>query len=229
MAHKSALAQEAEISASSPNVRAYKSAMHHAAVAVSRRPPPDSLDHPSIGTNKESRTAHERVEKARASRPTRSRVEQYCLAPNEFREWAYPDPLDPELCLNGGEEPDAEGTLQDCSRCKVPFTVSSKDLEQRVGECKFHYGRTAPERVEGRRKWIYSCCKRERGEAGCQDGVHVFSEKEDDAKLKRRAGFRTVKQVVEGNEAPKGWVDVVAMDCEMICEWPSLHFGFDGY
>jgi RNA exonuclease 1 len=193
-------------------------AVHQAAVSVSRRSPPDSLSHPSVGTNKESRVAHEAAEKAKASRPTRSRIEGYCMALNDFKDWAYPDPTDPNLVEGGGEEPDAEGTTQDCSRCKVTFEVSSQHLDERVGECKFHYGRVAPERVEGRRKWIYSCCKRERGEAGCEDGIHVFNEKEDDAKLKKRVGYKSVKQVAKNMRGPKGWLDVVAMDCEMIRE-----------
>jgi len=140
------------------------------------------------------------------------------MALDDFKDWVYPDPTDTSLVVGGGEEPDGEGTTQDCSRCKVQFTVSSKDLEERIGECKFHYGRIAPERVDGRRLWIYSCCKRERGEAGCEDGVHVFNEKENDEKLKKRVGYKCVKQIAETMRGPKGWVDVVAMDCEMVRE-----------
>lgn len=219
LAHKSAIAQEADTSASSANLRAYKSAIHHAAVNISRRPPPTSPNHPSVGTVKESRVATDAAEKAKASKPSRERVKGYCLPVEEFSTWGYPDPLNTDLVVGGGEEPSAEGTTQICSRCKVSFTVSLENLDERQDECKFHYGRTAPERIEGRRKWIYSCCGRERGEAGCQVGVHVFSDGDDDEKLKRRVGYRTVKQIVEGMKGPKGWVDVVAMDCEMICEW----------
>ena len=141
------------------------------------------------------------------------------MATSDFKDWSYPDPTDLSLVEGGGEDPDAEGTMQDCSRCKVTFKVSSQHLEERIGECKFHYGRVAPERVEGRRKWIYSCCKRERGEAGCEDGIHVFNEKEDDIKLKTRVGYKSVKQIGERMKGPKGWLDVVAMDCEMIRKW----------
>lgn len=225
LASQSALSQESEISSSSPTLSAYKTAIHHSAVSISRRPPPDSVPHPSIGTVRESREAHLAAEKAAAGRLTRDKVSRYCLPLDEFVGWGYPDPKDQTLIHDGGEEPDGEGSTQTCDRCKVPFVVSSENLQERFGECRYHYGRTAPARVEGRRKWIYSCCGKERGEAGCEDGVHVFSHKEDgaDAMLAKRQGFRTVHQVAEevGSEpiARGAFVEVVGMDCEMICEW----------
>ena len=205
----------------SGNLRAYKTAIHHAAVSVSRRPPPDTINHPSVGTVKQSRAAHERVEKEKASRPTRSRVQGYCMSIQDMIDWGYPDPSNDALTQGGGEEPDAQGTTQTCSRCKVQFIVSTENLDTRLGECRYHYGRMAPERVEGRRQWIYSCCGKERGEAGCEDGVHVFTDGDRDEALARRRGFRTVRQVVgegEGEGEGRAWSDVVAMDCEMICE-----------
>ena len=225
IAHTSALAQEAEVSASSNNLRSYKSAIHHAAVSISRRPPPDSADHPSVGTVKQSRAAFEHQDKVRSGKLDRHKLERYLLPLDDFALWAYPDPRDETLTSGGGEEPDAEGTRQTCSRCKNPFVVSSKNLKTRFGECHYHYGRIGPERIEGKRKWIYSCCKRERGEVGCEEGIHVFSDKEDDKALARRVGFKTVEQVIAETDAkpqvknvPRAALTVVAMDCEMICE-----------
>lgn len=59
LTHESALAQEGETSASTANLRAYKLAIHQAAVSISKRPPPDSLNHSSIGTVREVRAAQE--------------------------------------------------------------------------------------------------------------------------------------------------------------------------
>jgi RNA exonuclease 1 len=180
---------------------------------------------------RESREAHLAAEKAAAGRLTRDKVSRYCLPLDDFVAWGYPDPKDQTLIRGGGEQPDGEGSTQTCDRCKVPFVVNSENLQGRFGECRYHYGRTAPARVEGRRKWIYSCCGKERGEAGCEDGVHVFSHKEDgaDTMLAKRQGFRTVKQVADevGLEkiARGAFVEVVGMDCEMICEWGEL-FGY---
>lgn len=224
LAHDSSLAQEAEISSSSTSLRAYKTAIHHAAVAISRRPPPTSIPHPSIGTVKESRVAMEKAEKEKASKLTRNRVERYCMKKEDFEKWGYPDPSGEGLTGRGVEtKPDGEGETHDCDRCKVSFIVSSKNLERRFGECRYHYGRTAPERVEGRRKWIYSCCGKERGEQGCEEGIHVFKDGEDDKELAKRVAYKTVRMCLEeakasGKNVVGEGYGVVAMDCEMICE-----------
>lgn len=228
LAHDSSLAQEAEISSSSTSLRAYKTAIHHAAVAISRRPPPTSIPHPSIGTVKESRIATEKAEKEKASKLTRDRVEKYCMKKEDFERWGYPDPSGEGLTGKGVEtKPDGEGERHNCDRCKVSFIVSSKNLEGRFGECRYHYGRTAPERVEGRRKWIYSCCGKERGEQGCEEGLHVFKDGEDDKQLAKRVAYKTVKMCLEeakasGRNVVGEGYGVVAMDCEMICEYVHL-------
>ncbi|EIW72717.1 hypothetical protein TREMEDRAFT_24631 [Tremella mesenterica DSM 1558] len=221
LAQESALAQEEEVSSTSTNLAAYKRSIHHAAVSISRRPIPTTIPHPSIGTIKVSREAYEQAEKASTSRLTRERIIKYCLSHEEMIKWNYPNSTDMSLTSDENLEPSAEGTEKICDRCKMSFVVDGKNLKERFGECKYHHGRTAPQRVEGRRKWIYSCCGRERGEAGCEEGLHVFSEKEDDGKLAKRVPFKTVKQVLEsmprkGEVETQGWVDVVGMDCEMI-------------
>ncbi|WWC60601.1 uncharacterized protein I303_103175 [Kwoniella dejecticola CBS 10117] len=218
LAHTSAFAQEAETASVSSNVRIYKTAIHQAAVSISRRPPPDSVDHPSVGTVKESRAAFELAEKEKASKLSRHKIEQYCLPLDQFDIWRYPNPNDPDLLSSdiAGSKPDGEGEEHTCSRCKVPFVVSSKDIEGRIGECKYHYGRPVPERIEGRRKWIYTCCAKERGEQGCQDYIHVFSHGDDDRELAKRVGYKTVEDIVGKKGGLGKWTNVVAMDCEMI-------------
>ncbi|ODN84088.1 hypothetical protein L202_00105 [Cryptococcus amylolentus CBS 6039] len=230
LAHDTTLSQENEISASSSSLRTYKTAIHHAAVSISRRPPPTSLSHPSVGTVKESREKGEKAEKEKSERLERSRVERYFLKKEDFAKWGYPLPDDPELVGEGtGSKPSGEGETHNCDRCKISFTVSSQNLAARFGECRYHYGRTAPERVEGRRKWIYSCCGKERGEAGCEDGVHVFKE-EDDQALARREGFMSVRTCAEeskrdGKSIVGDGFGVVAMDCEMINTTAGLSLG----
>ncbi|WVW80449.1 hypothetical protein I302_102431 [Kwoniella bestiolae CBS 10118] len=230
LAHTSAFAQEAETASSSSNVRIYKTAIHQAAVSISKRSPPDTLDHPSIGTVKESRVAHEVAEKEKLSKLSREKIEKYCLPIDQFQTWRYPNPLDTSLTDIPPEEVkvNGEGEERVCSRCKVPFVVSSQDIEERTknGECKYHYGRTLPERIEGRRKWIYTCCGKERGEGGCQDYIHVFSEEDDDAALARRVPYKTTAQVIGKGDGGLGrWNEVVAMDCEMIYTTAGISLG----
>ncbi|TXT04930.1 hypothetical protein VHUM_04013 [Vanrija humicola] len=220
LARESALLQEQEISASNGQLKAYKTAIHHAAVSVSRRPPPDSLEHPSIGTVKQSRAATEAAKLKSASRLTLERIERYYHSQESLALWGYPDSTDDALQHPSAHHINAEGELHVCGRCKTEFIVST---DQKLGDCRYHYGKLAPERAEGRRVWIYSCCRKERGSAGCEDGVHVFSYKEDDRKLAETEPFKTTESVREALANTKGLdlpkpVDVVGMDCEMICK-----------
>ncbi|WWD05426.1 hypothetical protein V865_003503 [Kwoniella europaea PYCC6329] len=230
LAHTSAFSQESETAATSSNVRIYKTAIHQAAVSISKRIPPDKLDHPSIGTVKESRVAHEVAEKEKLSRLSREKIDRYCLPLDQFEIWRYPNPQDSSLTDISPEEVkiDGEGEERICNRCKVTFVVSSKNIEERMknGECKYHYGRTLPERIEGRRKWMYTCCGKERGEVGCQDYIHVFSEEDDDRKLARRVPYKTTEQVIGKGDGGLGkWNEVVAMDCEMIYTTAGISLG----
>lgn len=164
---------------------------------------------------KESRAATDKADKEIASKLTKDRIERYLLPVADFEKWRYPNPNDSSLVDPEIAEPDAEGTAQTCSRCKKDFVVSSKNLKERSGECHFHHGRVAPERIEGRRKWIYTCCKRERGEAGCEEGVHVFSHGDDDKMLAKRVPYERIEPDPTGTHVG---VEVLGMDCEMICE-----------
>lgn len=99
--------------------------------------------------------------------------------------------------------------------------VSITKVEERIGECIHHYGRIYPDKIDGEKAWLYSCCRKERGTSGCYKGVHVFNEREDDEKLASRVGFKTVKNQVEENRGlgrVEAFEDVVGMDCEMICK-----------
>lgn len=202
----------------------YKRAIHHAAVSISLRVKPDTLDHPSIGTNRESRLASTKAEKEKTGRLTRGRCERYLLPLSSFPTWRYPDPSDPALS-QGGTEPDAKGSMQNCDRCGQPFLVTTANLAERAGECVYHYGKMLPDKINGKKVWAYTCCRKERGTGGCHKGVHIFNEREDDVKLASRVGFKTVKQQVQENRLEgraEAFVDVVGMDCEMICKFPSL-------
>lgn len=165
---------------------------------------------------KESKKATEKAEKEEASRLTLDRIERYLLPTGDFDKWRYPDFNDDDLVHPPNMQPDLEGATRTCSRCRKEFVVSSANLQDRVGECHFHHGRLAPDRIEGRRKWIYSCCRRERGEAGCEEGVHVFSDGDEDKVLAERVAY--VKVGTEAGGTGTGSV-VLGMDCEMICRY----------
>lgn len=203
-----------------PALDSYKRTIHHAAVSVLRRPAPDSIRHPSVGTLRESRAKVEQAAKDALSRLSLESCSRYILPLSEYADWGYPDYTDPKLVNPPETQPDAAGTEQTCDRCQKLFVVSADNKEERAGECRFHFGKMLPKVMEGRKKWLYSCCDSERGEKGCQEGLHVFREKDNDEALARREPYKTVKAICKGADpATKGWLEVVAIDCEMICEY----------
>ncbi|KLT45408.1 ribonuclease H-like protein [Cutaneotrichosporon oleaginosum] len=213
LAQESALNQEDETSRNTRSIKAYKMAIHQAAVSISRRAPPDRVPHISIGTVKQCRAAAEAAEIAKASKLTTQRVDNLCHDIETLVQWGYPDYnneelLAPPVIISSITE------RQVCDRCKKDF---DPNVEYELGDCTFHYGRPRPERREGRRVWLYSCCGKERGAPGCEDGIHVFSFKEDDAKLAALEPYRTTQQVHSQNDIlASGAFEIVGMDCEMI-------------
>lgn len=214
LAHDSSIDQESEVSTTTRNVKAYKMAIHQAAVSISRRTPPDRIPHLSIGTVKQCREAAEAAKVASASKLTQERVAGYCHDPSDLIEWGYPDFNNPQL-LSPPDPSSLPMDTQACERCKAIF---SPNVTYEQGDCVYHYGRPRPERREGRRVWLYTCCGKERGTPGCQDGIHVFSFKEDDLKLAIVEPYRTTEQVFGERATPSTRpIDIVGMDCEMIC------------
>lgn len=190
-------------------------AIHQAAVSISRRAAPDRVPHVSIGTVKQCREAAEAAEVAKASKLTTERVDRFCHDMPTLLQWGYPDYSNAELLV----PPIVVSEIterQVCDRCK-------KDFDPRVtyelGDCVYHYGRPRPERREGRRVWLYTCCGKERGAPGCEDGIHVFSFGEDDSKLAALEPYQTTQKLHHEYEIPATRaMEIVGMDCEMICE-----------
>ncbi|ODN84063.1 hypothetical protein L202_00085 [Cryptococcus amylolentus CBS 6039] len=129
--------------------------------------------------------------------------------------WGYPDSKDKSLSGNtAGSTPSGEGERQRCYRCKSFYTVSS-DLAGKERECRHHYA--TPKPVPGRGKiWRHECCGRQHYSEGCSYNYHVFRHNNDDKALAKREGYKSVKEYAEDGEKDKDWVDVVALDCEMI-------------
>ncbi|TYJ53741.1 hypothetical protein B9479_005649 [Cryptococcus floricola] len=125
----------------------------------------------------------------------------FSLKPSELAwKWGYPDSKDKSLFGDtAGSTPSGEGERQRCDRCSSIYTVSS-DLAGKERECRHHYTKAKPV--------PYS--------QGCSYGYHVFRHNDDDKALAKRIGYKSVKEYAEDGEKDKDWVDVVALDCEMI-------------
>ncbi len=187
-----------------------------------------------MGTVSDSAKKVAEVETRKASRLTKTRLDPYLLERDELVKWRYMTDI-PEG--PGGTEPDALGQVKTCDRCRVEFTVSdtidyvAMAAQRERGECIHHWGRLMPIRQEGRKIWVYSCCREPRGSEGCSDGLHVFkdgdargleSTREDtdegDKLLHKRLEFKLVAEVRKEAGKEQKPQDVVAMDCEMICK-----------
>lgn len=231
LASRSALSQERETASVTSQV-SYGPAIHQALIEIRSRPLPRELTSPYIGTVKEVR------EKVRLEdEKRRERLDARVLAPlllplDEYEAWGYVSSVPSDV--KGDSEPTALGQSRICGRCNTSFIVSASvsylDLDRSTTqrECRYHWGRVAPERVEGRKVWLYSCCKAPRGSEGCEEGLHVFS---DDVKglevtpeqreeacrvMHQRRAFKTTGEVREGLVDGGRTMDVVAIDCEMI-------------
>lgn len=152
----------------------------------------------------------------------------------EFESWGYLSAVPSDV--EGSSEPTALGQSRKCNRCNTSFIVSNSisyldlDKSSTSRECRYHWGRVAPERVEGKKAWLFSCCKQPRGSEGCEEGLHVFADdikglevtpeqrREAHRQLHRRRAFRTTSEVRADVVNKDRALDVVAIDCEMISE-----------
>jgi RNA exonuclease 1 len=141
---------------------------------------------------------------------------ELCIPVEEMTEWGYPDLNDPEIQSKTprSTRESAVGERRDCDRCKVEFMVVKDNAPT---HCIYHHGRVAPQGIGASRQWLFGCCGKGRNEPGCEEGVHVVSDKDDDKKLAEVHAFMTTEDVVS-NKKSDTVADVVAMDCEMICE-----------
>lgn len=111
--------------------------------ALKRREFPDSMSHPSVGTEDDIVKREEARKSMAALRLTSERLEPYVLSLDELKKWGYIIEIPPGP---GGEEPHAEDTIKKCERCTQPFKVVRR---QEVEECKYHWGRPFSSKANG--------------------------------------------------------------------------------
>ncbi len=242
LAGQHATEQELAIAAAT-NKATYHSNVQSALISIRARTKPDTIDSPFVGTVAASVKKVADVEARKASQLSRKRLRRYLLPLDEYAQWGYMLKV-PEA--PGGTEPEAVGQTKTCDRCRVDFTVSNAVdyatmAEQREkGECIFHWGRPMPIRQDGRKLWVYSCCREPRGSEGCTDGLHVFKDgdargldatledkERGDLALHQRVEFKEIEDIVQEAALPmeRKTQDVVAMDCEMICQSTVISTG----
>ncbi|KAF8076496.1 ribonuclease H-like domain-containing protein [Lyophyllum atratum] len=205
IASEHALKQEDEVYKKSSKLT-YRNAVIQCAAALKRRPIPDSLSHPSVGTEAELAARAESLKSLNALRLTREKLQPYVMSMDEMVKWGYfvdiPDGA-------GGTEPSREGQVAKCERCAQPFMVKRAE---HADECIYHWGKPRRELVNGEKTRLYTCCARSVADSeGCTHGPHVFYENavED---LHARYPF----SYLEPGSTSSTALDVAAMDCEMV-------------
>ncbi|KAJ3488366.1 hypothetical protein NLI96_g2903 [Meripilus lineatus] len=209
-------AQPAKISSGAPTIRvnpaqslvaiSVRQAVITSIAALKRRASPDSISHPSVGTEAEVQLREEARKKLESLRLKTADLEPYVLSVDEMKKWNYiveiPDSV-------GGERPSEEGSIQKCERCNEQFKVKRKE---EADPCRYHWGRPYTRTANGEKRRLYNCCYRTMEDEGCERGPHVFYESDPEQLHRRHAFSPTRKPRSAGDSA----LEAVALDCEMI-------------
>ncbi|CAG7848261.1 Exonuclease GOR; AltName: Full=Antigen GOR; AltName: Full=RNA exonuclease 1 homolog-like [Serendipita indica DSM 11827] len=200
-----AVMQEAEVYAKS-NKTSYKNAMISSIASLKKRPVPDKLQHPSVGSEgTRAQRSSSTASPPEAYTLTLSDVEPLLLTTEVMRLYGIPMeiPSGP-----GGTRSDATGEEVKCDRCGNGVILKpGRDSMA----CQFHWGRVVRSSTGGEISRTYGCCSAPYpGSAGCQFGPHVFMEKDLD-RLHARHAFTSSCAVERPTQ-----LDIATIDCEGI-------------
>ncbi|KAF8165256.1 ribonuclease H-like domain-containing protein [Crassisporium funariophilum] len=204
LASEHALKQEEEVYKKSTKLT-YRNAMIQCIAALKRRPIPNAISHPSVGTEDEIITRAAAQKSLQSLRLSREILQSLVHPVADLEKWGYFVDIPPGP---GSDQPSLEGKIAKCERCGQPFEV--KRMEE-AENCIYHWGKPFTTRVNGERVRIYTCCSRPFGDSeGCTHGPHVFYESKAEDLHKRHA-FSFLLPASTSTT-----LDVAAMDCEMI-------------
>ncbi|KII95095.1 hypothetical protein PLICRDRAFT_149506 [Plicaturopsis crispa FD-325 SS-3] len=208
LAAEHSLKQEEEVYNKS-NKLTYRNAIINSVAALKRRELPDSISHPSVGTQEDVIARAEARKSLDALRITRAHLDRLVMSMDIMQRWGYVVEI-PEG--PGGDRPSQEGKTAKCERCAQPYMVKRKEEAE---ECVHHWGRPQVRKIAGgERIRVYSCCSRPAtGDDGCSKGPHVFYEKSP-VDLHARHAFSHTRPAA--GDASDTALDVAALDCEMV-------------
>ena len=196
------------------NKTAYRNAVITSLASLKRRIPPDSLQHPSVGTDSQIAARKAEQDSVQAVQLTPSLLEPLIPTKDQLVALGYLTEL-PADWGPGGDDPTAANKQLTCDRCKTEYVV--KDDFDRT-ECSYHYGRVYSTVQSGRKTRLHSCCGEMAPGPTCSVGPHVFYET-DSAKLHSRHAFSPSEPDDTGVA-----LDIVGMDCLSLFTWPSLRY-----
>lgn len=111
--------------------------------SLKRRPVPDGISHPSVGTERDIAEREEARKSLQALRLSRPQLQSLVLSVEDMQKWGYIVAA-PEA--PGGTEPAIEGKIAKCERCVCYFQVKRRE---EAAECVYHWGRPYTKMIEG--------------------------------------------------------------------------------
>jgi len=210
LASEHALRQEQEIYERTTK-STYRNTVITSIASLKNRPPPISVNHPSVGTAADIAARRKESNALTKHRLTPSELEPLLLSHEDLSRWNYLVDI-PVEWGPGGESPSADDEIFTCERCKEPYTVRPLDHNPAVANaCTYHWGKFLYRSIAGERTRTYTCCSMipDGHTKGCTRGPHVFYET-DSSSLHARYPFS------ETSPMTSSALDIAALDCEMV-------------
>ena len=111
--------------------------------ALKRRPIPNSVSHPSVGTEAEIIARVEIQKSLESLHLSRDLLEPLVHSVDELKTWGYFVDIPPGP---GGDQPSLEEMTAKCDRCAQYFQVKRMEAAEK---CTYHWGEPYSVRVDG--------------------------------------------------------------------------------
>ena len=122
----------------------YLQAVIQCVAALKRRPIPDSVSHPSVGTEAEITARADAQKSLESLHLSRELLDQLIHSVDELKAWGYFLDMPPGP---GGDQPSLEETTAKCDRCAQYFLVKRMEAAEK---CIYHWGKSYSTRVDGK-------------------------------------------------------------------------------
>ena len=115
---------------------------------IKKRPPPDKISHPSVGTNAELADRAAKLSSLSEFKLTPEHLEPLLLSHENMLMWEYVIDIPSDA---GGTRPQETGYAVKCERCGSQYVVSESPQKD---ECIYHWGRAYGVKMNGGRIYV---------------------------------------------------------------------------
>lgn len=112
--------------------------------SIKKRPPPDKISHPSVGTIAELADRAAKLSSLAQFKLKPEHLEPLLLSREDMLMWEYVVDVPSDV---GGTRPHETGNAAKCERCNSQYVVSKSPSKD---ECVYHWGRAYASKVNGR-------------------------------------------------------------------------------